>query len=151
MYFRRSLAAFLLIIVFTQTIFLGGGLLGACAEDASKICHCNHGSKKEIHSNSEDALFKTHKKSKKISTLVSGKLDSKLNCHTSDSRVPHTCSCKKKKSSIARLSIYYQTWISDFSLTSISIFTFHEFSKPTSFDFLQDEWEWKIIKPPRYT
>jgi hypothetical protein len=151
MYFRRSLAATLLIIVMSQTILLGGGLLGACAEAASRICHCNHGSKKEIHSHKEDSLFKNELKTKKLVVSTQDKTQTKLNCHTAEAGVAHMCSCKKKKSSLARLSIYYQTWISDFSFSSLRIFITDEFFKPSSFDLVQDEWNWKIIKPPRTT
>ncbi|WP_210412786.1 LIC_11090 family protein [Leptospira ognonensis] len=151
MHFRRSFSAGLLVILLSQAIFLGGGLLGACAEAASKICHCNHGSKKEIHANTEDGLFKTHQKIKKTMSLASDQSLLKENCHSAEPNVAHTCSCKKKKSSLARLSIYYQAWISNFSQSTFAFILSFQFSIPSSMICIQDEWGRKLLKPPRFT
>lgn len=149
--FCRSFAACLLVILVSQTIFLGGGLLGACAEAASRVCHCNHGSKKEVHANSEDGLFKTNQRFKKTKSLASDPVVLKENCHTADPNVAHTCSCKKKKSSLARLSIYYQAWISNFSQNDFAVIPSFPFPIPLSMDCIQDEWGRKLLKPPRLT
>ncbi len=151
MVLQRSLAASLLIIVLSQTISFGGGLLGVCAETASKICRCNHGSKKEVHSNKEDELFKTNQQSKKWKPKSATETLVNKNCHTADLNETHVCSCKKKKSSLARLSIYYQTWIAEFSFTSLFIHTLGQFSLPVSSALVSEEWCWKLIKPPRNT
>ncbi|PJZ69076.1 hypothetical protein CH373_17525 [Leptospira perolatii] len=63
----------------------------------SKICTCNHGSKKESHtSNSEDSIFKNRlkpDKSEAISPSASAKLP---DCHSvKDTQAVHACACKK--------------------------------------------------------
>jgi hypothetical protein len=153
MSFHRGLAGSLLIILFSQTILLGGGLLGACAEDASKICRCNHGSKKEKHSHKDDNLFQVSKGKKglALSDSPTTKNRTALNCHTVTSNEEHICSCKKSKSSLARLSIYYQTWISASSVSSLIVMIADEFTISNCLDKKLDEWDWNLIKPPRLT
>ncbi len=152
MAFHRSLSAFLLPILFAQTIFLGSGLLGVCAEDASKICSCNHGSKLEKHANAEDKLFK---KQKKMGTLLLATKEdhesAELNCHTAAHGEVHICSCKKKKSSLARLSIYHQVWHPSAHTHVFIPHLFEETSTPKFTDMTRDGWDLLLIKPPKFS
>jgi hypothetical protein len=147
---RRTFSGFLLLVILFQAISLGSGLLGACAENATMICHCNHGSSKEKHASKEDTLFKSSKTTRKNAHLLahtSEKLEK--NCHSSKSGEAHLCSCKKKKSSLAKLSIYHQVWLNA-NLNSLLVISHNsEFQCLALAAMRSDGWNWKLIKPPR--
>jgi len=149
MAFQRSFSAFLLIILFCQTIFLGSGLLGICAEDASKICTCNHGSKKEKHAHPDDQKFKIPKKTKLISKSSNNETEILPNCHSAESGEKHICACKKKKSSLARLSIYHQVWKSEVPNSLVQIVLNKENISLKVNAHIQNGWGLLLIKPPK--
>lgn len=114
MFFRRWIAGSLALFLCTQFLFLGSGLLGYCVESASKICQCNHGSKKEKHGNAEDNLFSEDRESS--TSLVSShdhgnssKETLKPSCHDAKSGEAHLCSCKKQKKDALNLRTHHQT------------------------------------------
>ncbi len=150
----KGLSAFLLLILLSQSLFLGSGLLGVCLENQSKICKCNHGSRKEVHSShKDDSLFSAKQKRIPTKSASNSSYEEEIsaNCHTAKAGEQHTCSCKKKKDSLARLSIYHQVWISCFySHLSLDISDWEKVS-PFAAGSLADGWNGKLIKPPRFS
>ncbi len=144
----------LLAIVFlVQSVFLGSGLLGFCLESASKICKCNHGSKKEVHKNGEDELFaegsrgieshankENHEKS---SETV------KPSCHDAKAGETHLCSCKKNKKEASNLRAHHQVLVSvqgSFFIGSVAeIFSIFLPSE----NLLLEGYSLSLLKPPR--
>lgn len=111
---KRWIAGSLALFLCTQFLFLGSGLLGYCVESASKICQCNHGSKKEKHGNAEDKLFSEDQKTSNslVSThdhQSSSDTAVKPSCHDAKSGEAHLCSCKKQKKDAQSLRTHHQT------------------------------------------
>lgn len=114
MLLKRWIAGSLAIFLCTQFLFLGSGLLGYCLESNSKICQCNHGSKKEKHGNAEDQLFS---EDRETSVTLSHSHESentsevalKPSCHDAKSGEAHLCSCKKQKKDALSLRTHHQT------------------------------------------
>ncbi|MCZ8342682.1 MAG: hypothetical protein O9301_06600 [Leptospira sp.] len=144
----------LLAIVFlVQSVFLGSGLLGFCLESASKICKCNHGSKKEVHKNAEDELFaegsrgieshankENHEKS---SETV------KPSCHDAKAGETHLCSCKKNKKEASNLRAHHQVLVSfstSFFLKSCIEIVSNYLS---SQNLILEGFSLSLLKPPR--
>lgn len=76
-----QIASILILLPFIgKILFLETGLLAQSLYQLSMVCHCNHGSKNEVH-REEDP-----KPSKRIT------------CHLTKGHGPHRCSCAKKKS-----------------------------------------------------
>lgn len=114
MLFRRWIAGSLALFLCTQFLFLGSGLLGYCVESASKICQCNHGSKKEKHGNTEDQLFSEDKETSVAVTSSHDHQSSthetlKPSCHDAKAGEAHLCSCKKQKKDAVSLRMHHQT------------------------------------------
>ncbi|MBL0955066.1 MAG: hypothetical protein IBJ01_09895 [Leptospira sp.] len=150
----RWIAGFLTLVLTTQFFFLGSGLLGFCLESNSKICKCNHGSKKEKHTNSEDQLFQ-EKQSGKISTSDetnhshTKELALKPSCHDAKAGEAHLCSCKKKKKDAMSLRMHHQTLDRPdftFGLTVPILFSYLVFESPST---LEDGKLPTLLRPPR--
>lgn len=114
MLYKRWIAGSLALFLCTQFLFLGSGLLGYCVESASKICQCNHGSKKEKHGNSEDQLFSEDRETSVAVTSShehenSSEETLKPSCHDAKSGEAHLCSCKKQKKDAVSLRMHHQT------------------------------------------
>lgn len=131
----RSSSFVLLATVFIQIAFLQSGLLGTCLEKITAICHCNHGTKKEVHAaHPEDSRFETKEKGISIKqTSLSAKV--MPNCHSAKNGETHACSCSKKKERFSELKIQSQIWNTVFDLVSISskhelLYTVNEPSLP---------------------
>ncbi|MDF3818604.1 hypothetical protein P3G55_01760 [Leptospira sp. 96542] len=114
---HRLVTGILAFSILTQTLFLGSGLLGFCLESASKICQCNHGSKKETHASAEDKHFASvgigsgsgigsadHHADHEIPKTI------KPSCHDAKEGEAHLCSCKKKKKEASNLRPHHQTF-----------------------------------------
>ncbi|MCU0824129.1 MAG: hypothetical protein MUF77_05755 [Leptospira sp.] len=148
------ISGLLAIVFLTQSVFLGSGLLGFCLESASKICTCNHGSKKEVHKNSEDALFaegskgseaqdhSNHNEEKQSQTV-------KPTCHDAKAGETHLCSCKKSKKEASNLRAHHQVLVSDrasFILkSSIEIISYFLPSE----NLTLEGFSLSLLKPPR--
>lgn len=150
MVFRFGISLGLLLLLGTQFLFLGSGLLGYCLESQAKICTCNHGSKQEKHQNAEDKLFArdlspTHTEDEQETrekTL-------KPNCHSAKAGESHLCSCKKSKKEALSLRNHHQTlsmgevmvWVRP---EPIILFSF-------TFPFLESgaEFPLRLLRPPR--
>lgn len=63
-----------------KILFLETGLLAQSLYRLSMVCHCNHGSKNEIHREEDSHQSK------------------RITCHLTKQSGPHQCSCSKKKS-----------------------------------------------------
>jgi len=123
---RKKVLSFWMSILFlAQSLVFPSGLLGCVMESASKICTCNHGSKREVHANPEDSQFqntappkrthkyKSHGKKEGQKHSHSGGSSTHLaNCHTAEPGEIHKCSCSKKKESALELRTFHQEWIS---------------------------------------
>ncbi|TGK50698.1 hypothetical protein EHQ16_04450 [Leptospira kanakyensis] len=76
-----QIASVLILLPFIgKILFLETGLLAQSMYRLSMVCHCNHGSKNEIHRN-EDSPTPT-----------------RITCHLTKNSGQHQCSCAKKKS-----------------------------------------------------
>ncbi|XDD46150.1 hypothetical protein AB3N60_15770 [Leptospira sp. WS39.C2] len=142
------------LVLTTQFFFLGSGLLGYCLESNSKICKCNHGSKKEKHSNSEDQLF-LEKQSGKISASDetnhshSKEIALKPSCHDAKDGEAHLCSCKKKKKEAMSLRMHHQTMDRPnftFGLSLPILFSYTIYESPST---LEDGKILTLLRPPR--
>ncbi|MCW7491209.1 hypothetical protein ND861_00940 [Leptospira sp. 2 VSF19] len=83
-------------------------------ESASKICQCNHGSKKEKHGNTEDQLFSEDREETIVVTSSHDHQNKseesiKPSCHDAKSGEAHLCSCKKQKKDAVSLRTHHQT------------------------------------------
>ncbi|MGJ4731538.1 LIC_11090 family protein [Leptospira levettii] len=152
----RWISGLLTLVLTTQFFFLGSGLLGYCLESNSKICKCNHGSKKEKHSNSEDQLF-LDKQSVNLSASYdpnhshTKELALKPNCHDAKNGEAHLCSCEKKKKDAMSLRMHHQTMDRlnfTFVLTVPILFSYLVFESPST---LEDGKIPTLLRPPRNT
>ncbi|EMY71481.1 LIC_11090 family protein [Leptospira vanthielii] len=76
-----QIASVLILLPFIgKILFLETGLLAQSMYRLSMVCHCNHGSKNEIHK--EEDSPPSHR----------------ITCHLTKGSGPHQCSCAKKKS-----------------------------------------------------
>ncbi|TGL86255.1 hypothetical protein EHQ68_13060 [Leptospira congkakensis] len=76
-----QIASVLILLPFIgKILFLETGLLAQSMYKLSLVCHCNHGSKNEIHKE-EDSPTPT-----------------RITCHLTKNSGQHQCSCAKKKS-----------------------------------------------------
>lgn len=76
-----QIASILILLPFIgKILFLETGLLAQSLYQLSIVCHCNHGSKNEIHREEDPTPSK------------------RITCHLTKSSGPHQCSCAKKKS-----------------------------------------------------
>ncbi|MCG6139124.1 LIC_11090 family protein [Leptospira mtsangambouensis] len=76
-----QIASVLILLPFIgKVLFLETGLLAQSMYQLSMICHCNHGSKNEIHKEEDSPHSK------------------RIVCHLTKDSGPHVCSCAKKKS-----------------------------------------------------
>lgn len=150
----RTISTTLMVVFLTQSVFLGSGLLGFCLESASKICKCNHGSKKEIHKNSEDELFteasgQTDASNSKTKKEKTSSHTVKASCHDAKAGEAHLCSCKKNKKEASNLRNHHQVLV--------SIDGFHFFESPSeiisssiaSENRTLDGFSFSLLKPPR--
>lgn len=154
MFCKRWIAGSLALFLCTQFLFLGSGLLGYCLESNSKICHCNHGSKKEKHGNAEDKLFSEGKTESLSSAHVDNhqttkELALKPNCHEAKDGEVHLCSCKKKKKDALSLRSHHQTMdrpnlAFGFTVPSVIFYTINESSST-----LEDGRIPTLLRPPR--
>ncbi|TGL51516.1 hypothetical protein EHQ59_11540 [Leptospira kemamanensis] len=151
----RWIAGLLTLVLTTQFFFLGSGLLGYCLESNSKICKCNHGSKKEKHANSEDQLFQ-EKQSTKISTSDNTnhshtkEIALKPSCHDAKAGEAHLCSCKKKKKDATSLRMHHQTMDRPSFTLGLSIpmmFSYTIYESPST---LEDGKIPTLLRPPRF-
>ncbi|MCW7507008.1 hypothetical protein ND816_04130 [Leptospira levettii] len=152
----RWISGLLTLVLTTQFFFLGSGLLGYCLESNSKICKCNHGSKKEKHSNSEDQLF-LDKQSVNLSASYdpnhshTKELALKPNCHDAKNGEAHLCSCEKKKKDAMSLRMHHQTMDRPnftFGLMVPILFSYLVFESPST---LEDGKKTILLRPPRNT
>lgn len=152
----RWISGLLTLVLTTQFFFLGSGLLGYCLESNSKICKCNHGSKKEKHSNSEDQLF-LDKQSVNLSASYdpnhshTKELALKPNCHDAKNGEAHLCSCEKKKKDAMSLRMHHQTMDRPnftFVLTVPILFSYLVFESPST---LEDGKKTILLRPPRFS
>lgn len=154
MFLKRWIAGSLALFLCTQFLFLGSGLLGYCLESNSKICQCNHGSKKEKHGNAEDQLFSEDRESS--TSLVSShdhgnssEETLKPSCHDAKSGEAHLCSCKKQKKDALNLRTHHQamdrpSFAFGFLSPSVSFYTMIESSS-----ILLDGRIPFLLRPPR--
>ncbi|TGL84859.1 hypothetical protein EHQ68_18610 [Leptospira congkakensis] len=151
---KRWIAGSLALFLCTQFLFLGSGLLGYCVESASKICQCNHGSKKEKHGNAEDKLFSDDRVTS-ISLTHSHEHQKgseetlKPSCHDAKSGEAHLCSCKKQKKDALTLRSHHQTMDKPsltFGLETPSVFSY-TINEPAS--TLLDGRVPSLLRPPR--
>ncbi|WP_244932676.1 LIC_11090 family protein [Leptospira yanagawae] len=140
----------------TQFFFLGSGLLGYCLETNSKICKCNHGSKKEKHTNSEDQLFSESQNIKITSSEEKNhahtkELALKPSCHDAKEGEAHLCSCKKKKKDAMSLRTHHQTMDQPnltFGIAVPILFFYTIYESPST---LEDGNLPTLLRPPRIT
>lgn len=154
MFLKRWIAGSLALFLCTQFLFLGSGLLGYCVESASKICQCNHGSKKEKHGNAEDQLFSEDRGT--TVTLASSQNHQnpeeetmKPSCHDSKSGEAHLCSCKKQKKDALSLRTHHQTMDRpnlEMKLVTSSVIIYIMTESPST---LQDGRIPSLLRPPR--
>jgi len=121
MLFRAQLSLLTAAILLFQAVFLNSGLFGYCLENGSKICECNHGSRKEIHKNVEDEMFGLEKVA--VSSHEEHKHSAKVlpSCHSAKSGETHLCSCKKSKSQASSLRHFHQTWNYETNITTVCL------------------------------
>lgn len=154
MFCKRWIAGSLALFLCTQFLFLGSGLLGYCLESNSKICHCNHGSKKEKHGNAEDKIFAEGNATSVTSAdsfdhQTTKELALKPNCHEAKDGEAHLCSCKKKKKDALSLRSHHQTMdrpnlAFGFAVPSVIFYTIYE--SPST---LEDGRIPTLLRPPR--
>ncbi|TGK81546.1 hypothetical protein EHQ24_09560 [Leptospira noumeaensis] len=151
---KRWIAGSLALFLCTQFLFLGSGLLGYCVESASKICQCNHGSKKEKHGNVEDKLF-SEDKANSLSLVsshdhgTSPEETLKPSCHDAKSGETHLCSCKKQKKDALNLRTHHQTMDRPsltFPLVSLTDIIYRMTESPST---LEDGKIPSLLRPPR--
>ncbi|TGL64087.1 LIC_11090 family protein [Leptospira sarikeiensis] len=87
--------------LFQSLVFGSGWFCGMLAGEI-KLCHCNHASQKEKHSDSEDSRFsnKLADSGEDHETPKSSLPD----CHSAKSGEVHKCACKKAKDKASTLS-----------------------------------------------
>lgn len=154
MFCKRWIAGSLALFLCTQFLFLGSGLLGYCLESNSKICHCNHGSKKEKHANAEDELFSEGNGTSVTSAdsndhQTTKELALKPSCHDAKDGEVHLCSCKRKKRIALSLRSHHQTMdrpnlAFGFAAPSVIFYTINE--SPST---LEDGRILTLLRPPR--
>jgi hypothetical protein len=152
----RWIAGLLTLVLTTQFFFLGSGLLGYCLESNSKICKCNHGSKKEKHHNPEDKLFGEKPNSKLSATDETNhahtkELALKPNCHDAKEGEAHLCSCKKNKKDAMSLRIHHQTMDKPSISFGFAIPTLFFYTIEESPSTLKEGKILTILRPPRTT
>ncbi|XDD42466.1 hypothetical protein AB3N58_14380 [Leptospira sp. WS60.C2] len=152
----RWIAGLLTLVLTTQFFFLGSGLLGYCLESNSKLCKCNHGSKKEKHGNAEDKLFQDTqnvelKDSEDSSHSVTKELALKPSCHDAKAGEAHLCSCKKSKKDAMSLRMHHQTMDRPNVTFGILVPTFYSYSIFESPSTLMDGKIPTLLRPPRNT
>nr|WP_208861365.1 hypothetical protein [Leptospira brenneri] len=151
---KRWIAGSLALFLCTQFLFLGSGLLGFCVESASKICQCNHGSKKEKHGNAEDQLFSEDKESSVSLTSSHDHRNQseetlKPSCHDAKSGEVHLCSCKKQKKDALSLRSHHQTMDKPnltFGLVTPVLFSYTIYESTST---LLDGQVPSLLRPPR--
>lgn len=152
----RWIAGLLTLVLTTQFFFLGSGLLGYCLESNSKICKCNHGSKKEKHISTEDNLFSKSQNSKITSSneethAHTKELALKPSCHDAKDGEAHLCSCKKKKKDAMSLRMHHQTMDKPRIGLGIEVpvlFSYTIYESPST---LEDGNLPTLLRPPRIT
>ncbi|EOQ89315.1 hypothetical protein LEP1GSC202_0757 [Leptospira yanagawae serovar Saopaulo str. Sao Paulo = ATCC 700523] len=152
----RWIAGLLTLVLTTQFFFLGSGLLGYCLETNSKICKCNHGSKKEKHTNSEDQLFSESQNIKITSSEEKNhahtkELALKPSCHDAKDGEAHLCSCKKKKKDAMSLRTHHQTMDQPnltFGIAVPILYFYKIYESPST---LEDGNLPTLLRPPRIT
>lgn len=154
MFCKRWIAGSLALFLCTQFLFLGSGLLGYCLESNSKICYCNHGSKKEKHGNAEDRIFVEGHGTSVTSAdsfdhQTTKELALKPNCDEAKDGEAHLCSCKKKKKDALSLRSHHQTMDKPnlafgFPVPSVIFYTIYE--SPST---LEDGRIPTLLRPPR--
>ncbi|TGM00598.1 hypothetical protein EHQ76_11735 [Leptospira barantonii] len=141
------LSSFLSVSILFQALVFSSGLFGCVLAEKAKICECNHGSKKQKHSNEEDKRFS--KKSRSGEEVYSS--NALPNCHSAKSGETHACACKKTENKVSKLSAFYSALFSPVQLSDLNHETnvIHIISLEYSDSGIHSFFS--LLKPPRFS
>lgn len=144
---KSFFSIFLSVSILFQALVFSSGLFGCILAEKAKICECNHGSKKQKHSDDEDKRFSKKARSGG-ETDVSAALP---NCHSAKSGETHACSCKKTENKLSQLSAFYSALFSPVQFSGLKHKTEVSHIINLEYSDLGIHSPFSLLKPPRFS